>query len=167
MRSSASESMKDRTFGDTATLDILTPATTHNSVGPHVYSSLFQYKPGYLKPSEKEIAGDVIESWEWAPDGLSVAMKLRQGVKFHNKPPVNGRPLDVDDVLFAWDRFSRLSSGRIGVARSRCCRITSLASRIWSGPSGRTKSSRSNSPLPVSGARSSRNSSLSETPRRR
>src|SRR6266545_3224195 len=42
--------MKDRTFGDTATLDILSPATTHNSVGPHVYSALFQFKPGYLKP---------------------------------------------------------------------------------------------------------------------
>jgi len=108
--------MKDRTFGDTATLDILSPATTHNSVGPHVYSALFQFKPGILKPSENEIAGDVVEAWEWAPDGLSATLKLRQGVKFHDKPPVNGRALDTADVLFSWDRFSRLSSGRIGVA---------------------------------------------------
>src|SRR4051812_10361964 len=82
--------IKDRTFGDAPSLDILTPATTHNSVGPHVYSSLFQFKPGVLKPSENEIAGDVAESWEWAPDGLSVNLKLRQGMKFHNKAPVSG-----------------------------------------------------------------------------
>ena len=63
-----------------------------------------------------EIAGDAIESWEWAPDGLAVTMKLRQNMKFHDKPPVNGRVLDTDDVLFAWDRFSKLSSGRVGVA---------------------------------------------------
>jgi peptide/nickel transport system substrate-binding protein len=108
--------MKDRTFGDAATMDILSPATTHNSVGPHVYASLFQFKPGLLKPSENEIAGDVVEAWEWSPDGLTATLKLRQGVKFHDKPPVNGRALDTDDILFSWDRFSRLSSGRIGVA---------------------------------------------------
>ncbi|HLF77459.1 MAG TPA: ABC transporter substrate-binding protein [Dehalococcoidia bacterium] len=110
--------MKDRTFGDPASLDILAPSTTHNSVGPHVYSALFQFKPGVLKPTENEIAGDVVESWEWAPDGLSATLKLRPGVKFHDKPPINGRALDTDDVLFSWDRFSRLSSGRIGVANS-------------------------------------------------
>jgi peptide/nickel transport system substrate-binding protein len=108
--------IKDRTFGDPPTLDITSPATTHNSVGPHVYSALFQYKPGILKPTDREIAGDAIESWEFSPDGLTVTLKLRQGMKWHNKPPVNGRVLDVDDVLFSWDRFTRLSSGRIGVA---------------------------------------------------
>ena len=43
-------------------------------------------------------------------------MKLRQGVKWHNKAPVNGRLLDIDDVLFSWKRFAAKNSGRINVA---------------------------------------------------
>src|SRR5262249_11672812 len=35
-----------------------------------------------------------------------------------NKPPVNGRALDMDDILFAWDRFARKSSGRGGIANA-------------------------------------------------
>src|SRR3954468_5258350 len=108
--------MKDRTFGDTATLDILAPSTTHNSVGPLVYSALFQFEPGYLKPTEYKIAGDAIESWETAPDGLTITGKLRAGMKFHDKAPINGRAADAQDVVASWDRFARLSSGRIGVA---------------------------------------------------
>src|SRR5690349_4367399 len=68
--------MKDRTFGDTATLDILAPSTTHNSVGPLVYSALFQFEPGVLKPTEYKIAGDAIESWETSPDGMTITGKL-------------------------------------------------------------------------------------------
>src|SRR3954464_131270 len=108
--------MKDRTFGDTATLDILAPSTTHNSVGPLVYSALFQFEPGYLRPTEYKIAGDAIESWETAPDGLTITGKLRSGLKFHDKAPINGRAADAQDVVASWDRFARLSSGRIGVA---------------------------------------------------
>src|SRR5438045_1010883 len=108
--------MKDRTFGDTATLDILAPSTTHNSVGPLVYSALFQFEPGYLRPTEYKINGDAIESWETAPDGLTISGKLRTGLKFHDKAPINGRAADAQDVVASWDRFARLSSGRIGVA---------------------------------------------------
>ena len=46
--------MKDRTFGDTATLDILAPSTTHNSVGPLVYSALFQFCLLYTSPSPRD-----------------------------------------------------------------------------------------------------------------
>jgi peptide/nickel transport system substrate-binding protein len=108
--------MKDRTFGDPPTLDILTQNNPHNAVGPHVYSSLVQFKPGFLKPSENEVIGDVMESWEWAPDGLSMTMKLRPGIKWHNKPPVSGRDFDMPDVLFSWDRFVRKSSSRGAIA---------------------------------------------------
>src|SRR5262249_46953013 len=63
-----------------------------------------------------EIIPDLAESWEVSPDGLQIALKLRPGVKWHNKAPVNGRPLDVDDVLFTWDRFTRKSTARGSVA---------------------------------------------------
>jgi len=71
--------MKDRTYSDVPTLSVATGGSSpHNAVGPLVYSSMLQTKPGVLKPSENEIAADLIESWEWAPDGLTITMKMRQ-----------------------------------------------------------------------------------------
>ena len=107
--------LKERTFADPPTLDIYTANNPLNAIVSPTYSSLFQFKPGYMKPTEKEIAPDLVESWEWSPDGLQVVMKIRQDVKFHNKPPVNGRTFDVDDVLFTWDRFTRVSSNRASI----------------------------------------------------
>ena len=31
--------------------------------------------------------------------------KLRKGVRWHNKPPVNGRELTAEDVKYTYDRF--------------------------------------------------------------
>jgi peptide/nickel transport system substrate-binding protein len=59
-----------------------------------------------------------VESWETSPDGLTITMKIRQNVKFHNKPPVNGRMLDIQDVVFSWQRFAAKSTSRAGVANS-------------------------------------------------
>jgi ABC-type transport system substrate-binding protein len=105
--------LKDRAYAEPPTLSVATGGSNpHNAIGPLVYSSLLTYRPGILKPSEKEIIGDLVESWEWSPDGLQVTMRLRQGVKFHNKPPVNGRAFDMEDVLLTWERFSRTSGVR-------------------------------------------------------
>ena len=58
------------------------------------------------------------ESWEWSPDRLQVTLKLRPNIKFHPKPPVNGRAMDMDDVLFSWKRFVDKASNRLNVANS-------------------------------------------------
>jgi peptide/nickel transport system substrate-binding protein len=110
--------LKDRTFGDPPTLDPVSPVNPLNPPTSHIYSSLVQFKPGYLKTPETELIPDVAESWETAPDGLQVTMKLRPGVKWHNKAPVNGRLLDIDDVVFSWNRFAAKSAGRATVANS-------------------------------------------------
>lgn len=110
--------MKDRAFADPSSLDILTP---NNPITPwtnDVYNSLVQFEPGYLKPSENKIMNDLAESWETSADGLAITLKIRQGVKFHNKPPVNNRTLDMDDVLFSWQRFSTRSAGRVNLVNS-------------------------------------------------
>ena len=39
-------------------------------------------------------------------------MKLRSGVKWHNKAPVNGRALDPQDIVFSWNRFAAKGQGR-------------------------------------------------------
>jgi peptide/nickel transport system substrate-binding protein len=111
--------MKDRTYSDVPTLSVATGGSSpHNAVGPLVYSSMLQTKPGVLKPSENEIAADLIESWEWAPDGLTITMKMRQGVKWHNKAPVNGRALDIDDIMQTWNRFVKGNGARVNVVNA-------------------------------------------------
>jgi peptide/nickel transport system substrate-binding protein len=110
--------LKDRAFADPSSLDFINFFNPLNAVGPLVFSTLFQFKPGYLRPAENEVAGDLIEAWERSPDGLQYTMKLRPGVKWHNKAPLNGRALDVEDVVFTWNRYSSQSSARAAIANS-------------------------------------------------
>jgi ABC-type transport system substrate-binding protein len=58
----------------------------------------------YLNPS-----GALAESWEIAPDGLSITYNMRQGVKWHPTAPVNGRVMDMDDWRTSQERH--LASG--------------------------------------------------------
>lgn len=102
--------LKDFSPTDATSFDDLTPGG--GSGASECYATLVLTKPGYLKPSGSEMSPYMAASWEWSPDGLQITMKLREGVKFHNKPPVNGRILDMDDVLFSWNRFAAKSSNR-------------------------------------------------------
>jgi peptide/nickel transport system substrate-binding protein len=45
------------------------------------------------------LTGELAERWE-TPDPTTIIYHLRKGVKFHNKPPVNGRELTADDVVW-------------------------------------------------------------------
>jgi peptide/nickel transport system substrate-binding protein len=110
--------MKDRGFADPPTLDIQTANNPWNTPGFCVYSMLVGFKPGYLKPSDNEPIPDLAESWETSPDGLQINMKIRPNIKFHNKAPVNGRTLDMDDVMFSWNRFATKYSGRTTLVNS-------------------------------------------------
>ena len=51
-------------------------------------------------------APDLAESWEVSSDLLTYTFKLRAGVKFHNRPPVNGRALTAEDVRWSIARNS-------------------------------------------------------------
>ncbi len=44
--------------------------------------------------------GAIAESWE-IPDDQTMIFHIRQGIRWHNKPPVNGRELDANDVAFS------------------------------------------------------------------
>jgi len=44
------------------------------------------------------------ESWE-VTDPQTLVFHIRKGVRWHNKPPTNGRELTADDVLFTLDRI--------------------------------------------------------------
>jgi len=70
-----------------------------------VYSKLVRHKVGGdVRPGTFIIEPDLAERWEELDDTTYV-FHLRKGVKWHNKPPVNGRELVAEDVKFSYDRF--------------------------------------------------------------
>jgi peptide/nickel transport system substrate-binding protein len=69
------------------------------------YSRLLKVKAGpSVKPMTYPIEPDLAESWT-RPDDTTYVFKLRKGVRWHPKPPVNGRELTADDVKYTYDRF--------------------------------------------------------------
>jgi peptide/nickel transport system substrate-binding protein len=59
--------------------------------------------PG-VAPGTLAIEGDLAESWT-QPNETTYVFKLRRGVRWHNKPPVNGRELTAEDVRYTVERF--------------------------------------------------------------
>ena len=77
---------------------------THTALS-FVYNKLLRHKVGPdVPPGTFIVEPDLAERWE-APDDTTYIFHLRQGVKWHNKPPVNGRELVAEDVKFSFDRF--------------------------------------------------------------
>ena len=59
--------------------------------------------PG-VAPGTFPIEGDLAESWT-QPNETTYVFKLRQGVRWQNKPPLNGRELVAEDVKYSFERF--------------------------------------------------------------
>jgi peptide/nickel transport system substrate-binding protein len=70
-----------------------------------VYSRLLKVKAGpSVKPMTYPVETDLAESWT-QPNETTYVFKLRKGVRWHPKPPVNGRELTAEDVKYTYDRF--------------------------------------------------------------
>jgi peptide/nickel transport system substrate-binding protein len=79
-------------------------ARTHSALS-FLSSRLLRYKVGGdVRPGTFIVEPDLAERWE-EPDDTTYVFYLRRGVKWHNKPPVNGRELVAEDVKFTFDRF--------------------------------------------------------------
>jgi peptide/nickel transport system substrate-binding protein len=77
---------------------------THTTLS-FVYSKLVRHKVGpEVRPGTFIVEPDLAERWEELDDTTYV-FHLRQGVKWHPKPPLNGRELVAEDVKFTYDRF--------------------------------------------------------------
>lgn len=48
--------------------------------------------------------GSLAESWEW-PEPLTMTFHLRKGVRWQNKPPMNGREFVAQDVKWNWEFY--------------------------------------------------------------
>ena len=57
------------------------------------------------------LRGGLAESWETSGDGLTMTFSIRQGVQWHDKPPMNGRELTAYDVEYTFHRYLGLGSG--------------------------------------------------------
>src|SRR5947207_2312728 len=78
-----------------------------NTTLSFAYSTLVRYKVGAdVRPGTFLVEPHLAERWE-QPNDTTYVFHLRQGVKWHNKPPLNGRELVADDVKFTYDRFLR------------------------------------------------------------
>jgi len=53
------------------------------------------------------LKGDLAESWQSSPDHRVWTFKLRQGVKWHNVPPLNGRELVAADVKHCFEAYAK------------------------------------------------------------
>lgn len=79
---------------------------THSYVSL-AYSQLVRFPngPEQKHPADFSIMPDLAEKWSVSKDGKVYTFSLRKGVRFHNKPPVNGREVVADDVKFSLERF--------------------------------------------------------------
>jgi peptide/nickel transport system substrate-binding protein len=69
------------------------------------HSRLLKHRAGpSVVPGTFPVEGDLAESWS-QPSDTTYVFKLRRGVKFHNKPPVNGREVTAEDVVFSVNHF--------------------------------------------------------------
>jgi peptide/nickel transport system substrate-binding protein len=85
----------------------LTNNAKTNTTLSFVHSTLLRYKVGpEIAPGTFIVEPHLAERWD-TPDDLTYVFSLRRGVKWHNKPPLNGRELVADDVKFTFDRFQR------------------------------------------------------------
>ena len=87
-------------FDPHLTLNVRTNATLS-----FAYSTLVRYQVGAdVPPGTFIVEPHLAERWE-QPDDTTYIFHLRQGITWHNKPPVNGRELVAEDVKFTFDRF--------------------------------------------------------------
>jgi len=84
------------------------PQTTHCWL---CYSQLMRTRPGHMQNTSGEVDPELLESWEMSPDKLTLTGKLTQ-TAFAPVKPVDGRAVDVQDVLFSWDRYKSQSPRR-------------------------------------------------------
>lgn len=94
-------------LGETiTTLDVNRPGTSRASyqVPVNVYDRLVGFgtvknPDGTISYDYNTIRGEIAESWEVAPNGMSIIFKLRKNAKFHD-----GTPVTAADVKWSLDR---------------------------------------------------------------
>ena len=69
---------------------------------------VFNYRTSYMP--DFVWRGHLAESWE-TPDPLTIVLHIREGVRWHNKAPMNSRELTAKDIEYNLHRYLGLGSG--------------------------------------------------------
>lgn len=80
----------------------------HRSAGD---VEMWEYLGDYilnLDPLDGHPVPQLAQSWEFK-DPVTLVLHVRQGVKFHNLPPINGRVLTANDIVWNLERMRRPS----------------------------------------------------------
>ncbi|MBW1645862.1 MAG: peptide-binding protein, partial [Deltaproteobacteria bacterium] len=79
-------------IGDASNLiPLLATDSSSHQIAGLVYNGLVRYD------KDLHLEGELAESWEVSPDGLTITFHLRRGVKWHD-----GQPFTADDVMFTY-----------------------------------------------------------------
>ena len=73
----------------------------------------------------EELKFDLLQSVEWK-DSTNVVLRIRPGVKTHNRAPTNGRVVDADDVAFSINRKAGVLDPKAAQAYPRRAYLTGL-----------------------------------------
>jgi peptide/nickel transport system substrate-binding protein len=92
---------------------VLDPRLT-NSVGLFqmatlVYNRLvrYPYSDEANGSADLTLKGDLAASWESSADFKTWTFRLRQGVKWHNVPPLKGRELVAEDIKYCYEAYAK------------------------------------------------------------
>ncbi|MBI2723716.1 MAG: ABC transporter substrate-binding protein [Chloroflexi bacterium] len=74
-----------------------------NGTGLAIFPKIYRY-PFRLRPDDDSLILDQAESVEQI-DAITTVIRLRSDVRFHDVPPVNGRPVRAEDVVRSIQRY--------------------------------------------------------------
>jgi peptide/nickel transport system substrate-binding protein len=101
---------------DTPSFDGLTALPTSGSYwNDWSYARLVDFHTSNLVAGEEpgnRVDPYAAASWEVTPDHLQYTFTLQREGRLDPRPPTNGRVLDAEDVVFAWNRFKSGHRGR-------------------------------------------------------
>jgi peptide/nickel transport system substrate-binding protein len=75
---------------------------TETPLKGQIYRIMYQGLIG-PNPETYDLEPELAQKWE-QPSQTEYLLRLNPGVKFHNKPPANGREMTIDDVIFSLNR---------------------------------------------------------------
>ncbi len=86
------------------------PSKTHvdpmNTTKYLVFSKLFAGWSEKPENCRSEVYPWAVQTWRWLDD-TTAEFTLKQGIKYHNKAPVNGRELVAQDMVPSFDRYKK------------------------------------------------------------
>lgn len=96
------------TFGPPVNFDVLDPGSGSDSAFGMIYNGLIDMPIHDFHDVHRGIRpiGDLAEKWE-QPEPAVIIFTLHQGVRFQDRPPVNGRALTVEDVRISYEALRK------------------------------------------------------------